>query len=251
MTRKSQNSNLSRRGPPLGGSARRNLRPPRMNYNNGRVTYQVTFETGALSTNPSGISTGFVFVDPLAYLSYQLGQVGSLFQEYKVLKYNLRWVPLVGATTGGSVRMAYIDNAEMIYKTASGSYSAGDVSILTQQAGTSHRGPLWQEVNFSMPNNIGKRRNWYQADSSPLTNSEQVDRVVQAMGLVYITGPASATALGYLAITLSVEFRLPMPVTSSPVLLSIEDRRQDAGQNPQPPLRKDPPSKPPGDSPSI
>jgi len=216
-----------------------------MNYNNGKLTYQITFETSALSTNASGVITGFTYVDPLAYPSYQLGQVGALFQEYRVLKYNIRWVPLVGATTGGSVRMAYIDNAEMIQKTASGAYTAGDVSILTQQAGASHRGPIWQEVNFSMPNNIGKRRSWYQSDSSLLVTSEQVDRVVQAMVLVYATGPASTSSIGYLAATLTVEFRLPMPVTSSPVLmLKDEDRRPDAGQNPTPPLRRDPPSKP-------
>lgn len=232
--------------PPLGGATRRNTRPPRMNFNNGKLTYQVTFESSALSTNASGVSTGFTFVDPLAYPSFQLGQVGALFQEYRVLKYNIRWVPLIGATTGGSVRISYIDNAEMIYKTTSGGYTAGDMSILTQQAGATHRGPIWQEISFSMPNNIGKRRMWYQADTSAIANSEQADRVVQALALVYVTGPVSTPSVGYLAVTVTVEFRLPMPVTSSPVLLLSEsDKRQDAGQHPQPPLRRDPPTKPP------
>lgn len=242
MARKSQNSKSNKRLPLSGRPIQ--LKPARIRTTPNGLRYSVTVESPALSTDASGVSTGWAFMNPANYTSAQLGQVGRLFQEYKVHKFTIKWIPLLGATTGGNVRITFVDNSEVMYKITNGAYSISDLSLIASQATHVRRGALWQPFEYSAPAVIGKRRPIYQFDTSTYLNSEQVDRILQGMCLVYINGPANLTGIGYLALHFDVELRLPIPTTLSP-LFAVAGC-PDGGLNPSPPVRRDPPPTEPG-----
>lgn len=221
------------KAPPLSTNIqRKRIRPARVKSTGKGMTYSVSLETSNIVTNVGGTATSALTIDPQYYLSRQLGVVSSTFQFYKFTKFNVTWVPLVGATVGGVIRMAYTDNPEVIYKTYAGTYTAADLLSLTQQSQHNRRFPIWQESSFALPNQLMNRRPKFSIDSSPATNAEIVDRVSQALGIFQVSGPASTT-LGYFALDITVEFMEPLPTTSSPLFFSSDlPGRKDCAEYP-------------------
>lgn len=221
------------KAPPLSTNIKRQrIRPAKVKTSGQGLSYRVSLETANITTNAAGTATGFSVIDPMYYLSRQIGVVASTFQFYKVKSFNLTWVPIVGATTGGVVRMAYSDNPEVIYKLFAGTYTSSDVLLLTQQSQYNRRAPLWQETTFQCPNQVMQRRPKFSIDQTASSGAEVCDRVSQAVAIVQWSGPVS-TAIGYLALDFWIEFMEPIPITSSPLFLSDTDRKKDCAEFPQ------------------
>jgi len=189
------------------------------------MSYKVSFESTNIVTNAGGTATGFLITDPSFYSTRQLGIVGSTFQFYKIKNFTVTWVPLVGATSGGVARIAYSDNAEVIYKLVTGTYVSADYVLLTQQSGYTKRNQVWQEYSYSCPPALLNRRPKFQYDSTSYTSIEQTDRTSPAAAIFSWTGPASTT-IGYLAVDVTVEFMDPVPVTSSPLFSSADSSEE-------------------------
>lgn len=186
----------------------------------GGAVVDVSFKTPVQTTGAgSGNLYGFGLLSPAQTVSYIINFAES-YQFFKVTKVHIRWVPTVGATSGGYVYAACVSNPEMMLKLYNGVYNTvNDWPDLVNSLKVSSNTPLYQPLDMSIPSSELVRRKWYSTESSTLFTAEQMDRAVPAAFMWTIYGPANTT-LGYFRVTLGVEFRDFTAVTSSPMLLS-------------------------------
>jgi len=197
-----------------------------MQRNGNATTLKVSIETGGITTSAGGVAAFYLRADPEYYLSTQMGAIANTFQYYKYRSWTATWVPLLGATSGGVVKMACSDNPEVLYNIGT-NYVSADYNTLASQLPTAKRVPIWQEQSYSIPSMYLNRRVKYTIDSTMATSAEVSDRATQSAFFGYVTGPASTTC-GYFTIDATLDLFEVIPVTGTPLFTSVPTKHDDA-----------------------
>lgn len=123
--------------------------------------------------------------------------VSSNYQEYTFSRHTVEYTPSVGTTTSGVIWAAYFDNAEIITKALTGTYSATQIEEMVKYSQHVESWPVWQCHTCNTP--LRRRRLRYQVDPTPPTfTTEVVDRTVHGMWILFSEGLESGAAGGSL-----------------------------------------------------
>jgi len=184
--------------------------------NRGNFRIQASVPTSLINTG-TGQGVSAFYMNPGFFVTY-IRNIAESYQLFRVIKFTMEYVPIVGATTAGAVRLAYFDNPETIYKTDAGVYSTADLQNLVFSSTTSPATSSWNSRNFPCPTNRLVRRKWYSIDSTAMANAEVADRVMPALAITTYEGPAT-TNLGYFMIHFIFELKDLAAATTTPLLL--------------------------------
>jgi hypothetical protein len=227
MPRKNRNTKKPLNAPTLGATGR-----SRGNRLRGQVSPQSAHIKVATVT--STFTTGATFVagkidlNPSLWAS-PVGTFSTNYQFYRIRNAVVSWHPVVGATTGGSVRIAEFSNPETIYTATSPGYTPTDLNTLIFSSATGKYCNIWETASWQVPQHLLNRRRWYSVDTSTTTSAEVSDRTEAAVLLFTIVGPAT-TSVGYFTIHFDLEYKDFAGPTVSPLLLSTHDVEVQEGQ---------------------
>lgn len=209
--------------PLLGGASTK----PRSKFNvrgdRGSFRVQASIPLSALVTaaGGGGSAAASYLTNPGYFPSY-IKNIAQSYQLFRIARMTYEYVPVVGATTNGALRIAFLDNPETIYGLASGAYTATDISNLVFSSTTSKATSVWNGTTFNVPAGRMNRRKWYSIDSTNVSSPEQCDRALPFIAVVTFEG-ALSTTIGYLMCHFTFELRDLAAATSTPLFNVVAD----------------------------
>lgn len=184
-----------------------------------------------VTVNTNGDAEVSALVNPALNGNGPLTSVATCYEQYKAEVLHFHWQPTVGFTTSGVISIGYIDNPEVIKNW--GTYPAAHRYAIIRSLPNVVTSQIFDPVTLVV--NRPLRRKWFASDNTiPITDGAAVDRAVQGMYVVYITGVNSGGAsIGVGNFVLQERHTLsglinPLASTTSPALVKgnegISDR---------------------------
>lgn len=165
----------------------------------GTVVSSITI-TNPLATPATGSWVGNMLLNPPANAgSNDPGTAVLLnYQLYKFSRARIRYTPMVGTTTPGTIYIGYIDNPEMIQKWVYNTYTAAQKLAICKTCPNSVRGPVWMENTLDAGMTV--RRPKYSVDSTLSDDVNQIDRTTHGLFILASEGIPNSQVFGVFSI---------------------------------------------------
>lgn len=158
------------------------------------------------STDLGGLNSGFTFIDPFnsSCFANTVNGIAGSYEFYRIKSMSIELIPTSGTLSKGSIRCAFINNAELMLKFGSLTPANRLIAITGQQGANMYSWALGGVHKYN-PSRITTRK-WYATNLGLGSTTDEIDRSEETMWAWYNTGESSV-AVGLSAVFhITVEF---------------------------------------------